>query len=154
LKISGAYTLPVEPDRAYVLLQDPEILGKCMPGCDSLVRTAEHEYQMKMKMVIASLSGNFDGRVRIADHVPPTSFRLIVEGSGKIGFLKGNGLLHLSAAPGGGTEVRYEGDASVGGTIAAVGQRLVDTTARMMIKRFFDKLAAEVRPASGTAGGG
>jgi uncharacterized protein len=153
LKISGSYTLPVEQERAYALLQDPVVLGKCMPGCDTLVKTGEHEYQMKMKMVIASLTGNFDGRVRITDQEPPDRFRLMVEGSGKVGFMKGDGLLNLSPAPGGGTEVRYEGDAHVGGTLAAVGQRLVDTTARMIIKRFFDKLASEVRPATETASG-
>ncbi len=144
MKISGSYTLPVPPERAYVMLQDPAVLAKCMPGCESLTRTGENDYQMKMKMVIASLSGNFDGRVRIVDQEPPTRFRLIVEGSGKIGFLKGDGLLTLAPSPEG-TEVRYEGDANVGGTMAAVGQRLVDTTARMIIKRFFDKLLEQTK---------
>ena len=66
----------------------------------------------------------------------------MVEGTGKIGFVKGDGLLKLTAVDGG-TEVAYEGDAQVGGTIAAVGQRLIDGTAKTMIKKFFDKLAAE-----------
>jgi carbon monoxide dehydrogenase subunit G len=67
----------------------------------------------------------------------------VVEGTGRIGFVKGDGLLKLSPAEGSGTEVAYEGDAQVGGTIAAVGQRLIDGTAKTMIKKFFDKLAAE-----------
>jgi carbon monoxide dehydrogenase subunit G len=83
----------------------------------------------------------FDGKVRIADQNPPSSFRLIVEGTGKIGFMKGDGLLTLTPQDAT-TEVRYEGDVHVGGTIAAVGQRLIDTTSKMMIKRFFDKLAS------------
>jgi carbon monoxide dehydrogenase subunit G len=66
----------------------------------------------------------------------------VVEGSGKIGFMKGDGVLTL-APKDGGTEVTYDGEAQVGGTMAAVGQRLIDTTARMLIKRFFDKLSAE-----------
>jgi len=66
-----------------------------------------------------------------------------VEGTGRIGFVKGDGLLKLTPAEGGGTVVAYEGDAQVGGTIAAVGQRLIDGTAKTMIKKFFDKLAAE-----------
>ena len=78
--------------------------------------------------------------VRIADQNPPSTFRLLVEGTGKIGFMKGEGLLAL-AEQGEKTQVTYEGDVQVGGTIAAVGQRLIDTTSRMMIKRFFDKLA-------------
>ena len=90
---------------------------------------------------MASLSGAFEGKVRITDQNPPSSFRLVVEGSGKIGFMKGEGLLTLTPE-GAGTEVAYDGDVQVGGTIAAVGQRLIDCTAKMMIKRFFEKLAA------------
>jgi uncharacterized protein len=71
---------------------------------------------------------------------PPTSFRLIVDGNGKIGFMKGDGLLNLTPN-GEGAAVAYEGDVQVGGTIAAVGQRLLDTTSKMIIKRFFTKLA-------------
>jgi hypothetical protein len=143
MRISGRHVLPVPPERAYRALQDPDILAKCMPGCEALERIGPDEYKMKMKMALAAFSGLFDGKVRIADSQPPTSFRLIVEGSGKAGFMKGEGVLTVSSADSG-SEVAYDGDAQVGGTIAAVGQRLIDSTARMMIKRFFDKLAAEV----------
>lgn len=127
-----------------MLLQDPEVLARSIPGCDSLVKIGEDEYQMKMKMALASISGAFDGKVRIADQNPPDSFRMTVEGTGKIGFMKGEGLLKLTPN-GDATDVGYEGDVQVGGTIAAVGQRLLDTTSKMMIKRFFDKLAAEAK---------
>lgn len=142
MKISGSYAVPVPPERAYAMLQDPVVLAKSMPGCDALERIGENEFHMKMKMVLASMSGLFDGKVRIADPQPHSSFRLIVEGSGKIGFMKGDGLLTLTPA-GPGTTVSYEGSVEVGGTIAAVGQRLLDTTSRMLIKRFFEKLTAE-----------
>jgi carbon monoxide dehydrogenase subunit G len=122
-------------------MQDPEILARAIPGCESLEKIGENEYKMKMKMALASISGSFEGKVRITDQTPPTSFRLIVEGAGKIGFVKGDGLLKLSPAEGG-TEVAYEGDAQVGGTMAAVGQRLIDGTSKMMIKKFFEKLVS------------
>ena len=140
MKISGSYTLPLPLERAYQMMQDPEVLARAIPGCQGLQKTGESEYRMKMHMALASLSGAFEGKVRIADQTPPSSFRLVVEGSGRIGFLKGEGLLKLWAADGG-TEVSYEGDAQVGGTIAAVGQRLIDGTAKMMIRKFFEKLA-------------
>ena len=70
------------------------------------------------------------------------------KGSGKIGFLKGVGLMNLKSVDAA-TEVAYEGDVQVGGTIAAVGQRLVDTTSKMMIKRFFDRIAEELKGSSG-----
>jgi uncharacterized protein len=140
VKISGTSPLAVPPERAYELMQDPEVLARAMPGCESLERVGPDEYCMKMKMAMASISGAFEGKVRIADQQPPSSFKLTVEGSGKIGFMKGEGLLKLTAS-GQGTEVYYEGDIQVGGTIAAVGQRLIDATAKMMVRRFFDKLA-------------
>jgi hypothetical protein len=124
-------------------MQDPEVLARAIPGCESLEKVGPDEYRMKMKMALASLSGAFEGKVRITEQTPPNSFRLVVEGTGRIGFVKGDGLLKLTAADGGGTEIAYEGDAQVGGTIAAVGQRLIDGTAKTMIKKFFDKLAAE-----------
>ncbi len=141
MKISGSYFLPLLPKQAYQRLQDPTVLAGAMPGCESLERIGEDEYRMKMKMALASLSGNFDGKVRITDQSPPNSFKLMVEGSGKVGFMKGEGNLKFTAKDAG-TEVSYEGDVQVGGTIAAVGQRLIDGTAKMMIKRFFDKVAA------------
>ncbi len=140
MKISGTYALPVPPERAYQMMQDPEVLASAIPGCQGLQKTGENEYQMKMVMALASLSGAFEGKVRITEQTPPTSFRLVVEGSGRIGFVKGDGVLRLRAVNGG-TEVTYEGDAQVGGTIAAIGQRLIDGTAKMMTKKFFDKLA-------------
>jgi uncharacterized protein len=142
VKIAGTQTLNMTPQRVYELLHDPAILARCMPGCESLERIAEDEYAMKMKMLLASVSGLFQGKIRTADPNPPESFRLIVEGTGKIGFMKGDGVLRLSPVDAG-TTVDYEGDVQVGGTIAAVGQRLIDTTAKLLIKKFFDRLASE-----------
>ena len=140
MKISGSYALPLPQERAYQIMQDPKVLAQAIPGCEELEKTGENEYRMKMKMALASLSGVFEGRVKITDQMPPSSFRLIVEGSGRPGFVKGDGLLKLSAVDTS-TKVSYEGDAQVGGTIAAVGQRLLDGTAKIMIRRFFEKLA-------------
>jgi carbon monoxide dehydrogenase subunit G len=148
LKISGSFALRVPQERAYTLLQAPDVLAQCIPGCESIAQTADNTYQMKMKLAIASLAGFFDGKVRITDQQPPTSFRLIVEGTGKIGFMKGEGLLQL-APDGQSTSIAYEGDVQVGGTIAAVGQRLIDMTSRLLIKRFFEKLTEITAARSG-----
>ena len=140
MKISGSHTVPAPRERTYQLLQDPVVLAKCMPGTDHLDKIGDDEYEMKMKMVIASIGGLFSGKVRLADQNPPEKFKLMVDGSGKIGFLKGEGVLTLDTA-GEGTDVKYEGEVQVGGTIASVGQRLLDTTARLIIKKFFEKLS-------------
>jgi hypothetical protein len=133
--------VPVSQERAYALLQDPAVLARCMPGTEALVKVGEDEYEMKMKVVLASVSGLFAGKVRIAEPNPPATFRLIVEGNGKIGFLNGDGRLTLTPNHTG-TEVQYDGEVHVGGTIAGVGQRLLDATARTIIKRFFKKFNA------------
>ena len=140
MKINGHYTiLSTELERAYDALQDPVVLTKCIPGCESLERIDEGEYAMKMKMALAAFAGQFTGKVKIVDPVPPSAFKMIVEGSGKIGFLKGEGLLNLKAA-GAAVEIVFDGDVQIGGTMAAVGQRLIESTSKMMITRFFDKL--------------
>jgi uncharacterized protein len=149
VKVSGSYSLPVGPERAYQLLQDPAELSRAMPGCESLEQIGPDEYRLRLKVILATLTGSFEGSVRIADPSPPSSFRLMVEGSGRIGFVKGDGVLRL--APGHAstevedTEVSYDGEVEVGGTLAAVGQRLVDGASKMMIKRFFEKLSQNVR---------
>jgi carbon monoxide dehydrogenase subunit G len=140
--VAGSYTLGLPQDQAFALLQDPGVLAKCMPGCEALEPAGENEYRMKMKMALGAMKGLFEGKVKTAEQKPPDSFKLIVEGSGKIGFMKGEGTLTLTPLDSG-TSVAYGGDVQVGGTIAAVGQRLIDTTAKLLIKRFFDRLAAE-----------
>ena len=155
MKISGTSHLPVPVEQAYDMMQDPEVLAKCIPGCESLERTGENEFAMRMKTTLASISGKFEGKVRIADQNPPNSFRLIVETAGKIGFVNGDGLLSLTHASQTAT-VTFEGEVHVGGVIANVGQRLIQTTAKMLTKRFFDSLAAQGGQrvnASGASGG-
>ncbi len=141
MKISGSQRLPFPPEQSYALMQDPAVLARAIPGCQSLERTGENEYRMKMKMALAAFSGAFEGQVRISEQQPPSSFRLEVEGSGKIGFVKGGGVLKLEPSEAE-TMVHYDGDVQVGGTIAAVGQRLIEGAAKSMIQRFFEKLAA------------
>ena len=142
MKIAGSSRVAVPREQAYALLQDPAVLARCMPGCEGLDKIAENEYAMRMKMVLAAVSGKFEGKVRITEAIAPEQFHLHVDGAGKIGFMKGDGLLKLTEADGA-TDVAYEGEVNVGGTIASVGQRLIDSTAKMLIKRFFEKLAAE-----------
>ncbi len=151
MKVGGVYRVPAAQERSYALLQDPQVLARCMPGCERMDRIGDNEYAMKLKMVLASIKGLFEGKVRVAEPNPPASFRLIVEGVGKIGFMRGDGVLHLEPAEGA-TMVQFEGDVQVGGTIASVGQRLLDTTARMLIKRFFQRLAGEVASTQGPEG--
>jgi carbon monoxide dehydrogenase subunit G len=143
VKITGTHTLAITQERAYSLLQDPEVLAKAMPGCDQLTRVGPDEYDMKLKMAIASAQGLFAGKVKIEDQHPPESFKLVVDGTGKVGFMKGVGVLHFKPQDGS-TEVKFEGEVQIGGMIAGVGQRLVETTAKFIIRKFFEKLSEQV----------
>lgn len=152
MKIAGSNTLATDVERAYTLLQDPQVLARSMPGCDELKLIGPDEYEMKMKMAISSIQGLFAGKVRIEDRNPPHSFKLVVDGTGKVGFMKGSGALQFMPKDGQ-TEVAYEGDVQVGGMIAGVGQRLVETTAKFLIRKFFEKLAGEIGTEAHSAGG-
>ena len=145
MKIQGQQTLPASRDRVWKALLDPEVLGRTLPGCEGLEAIGPDEYKMHMKLAIASVQGLFDGRVKLTDQNPPEGYKLAVEGRGKVGFVKGGGAFRLEPAGDNETLVNYEGDVSVGGLIAGVGQRLLDMTSKMMIKRFFTALAAELK---------
>ena len=145
MKITGISHLPFPPQKSYELMQDPAMLAKAIPGCQTLEKCGEAEYILKLKMLLASLSGAFEGKVTLADPQPPVSFRMVVEGAGKIGFLKGEGVLTLMEHETG-TEIAYDGDAQIGGKMAAVGHRLIDVTAKLMIKRFFESLGKTAEP--------
>lgn len=143
MRVSGSYTVPAPRDRTYAMLQDPSVLARCMPGTERLDRIGNDHYEMKMKMMVAAISGSFEGSVRLADQNPPDSFRLLMEGAGKIGFVRGEGLLKLSSNGDLTTHVDYDGEVHIGGSIAGVGQRMLDATSKMILKKFFTKLVAE-----------
>ena len=123
MKVRGTQTLPLEPQAAWDLLLNTEVLARAMPGCESLIPIGPDECEMKMKIAVSSIQGLFSGKVRIRDQNPPDSYRLEIEGQGKIGFVRGSGLLTLSSE-GAGTLVTYEGDVQVSGLLASVGMTL------------------------------
>jgi carbon monoxide dehydrogenase subunit G len=144
MKIQGDYTLNAPRQRVWDALLDPEILAKTLPGCEELVPVGFNAYDMQMKIAMGMVNGAFAGRVELADQQPPESYTLRLNGRGKIGFVNGVGRFQLAEAGEQTTAVSYEGEVQAGGLIAGVGQRLMDMSAKMMIKRFFTALAAEL----------
>jgi carbon monoxide dehydrogenase subunit G len=140
--VRGSHKLPGTPERVYDLLQDASVLSVCIPGCQELISLGDGRYAMKMKVVLAALAGDFSGTVHLLDGERPSRFRMVVEGNGRVGFLKGEGLLSL-APDGPATNVGYEGNVTIGGTMASVGQRLLDATSKMMIRKFFERFERE-----------
>lgn len=150
MKLQGERRLSAARQKVWDALLDPEVLAATLPGCEALDPIGPGEYKMKMKLAMASVQGLFDGSVKLMNQNPPESYSLEVKGSGKIGFVNGAGRFDL-ADDGGATLVRYSGDVQVGGMIAAVGQRLMDMTAKMMIGRFFSSLSEVLAQRSGAA---
>lgn len=139
MKIEGNQTLKGKPQRVWEVITNPDILAKCIPGCEKLEKTEEDTYTATLTMGIGSVKGTYTGQVKLADKQPYSSYKMIVEGKGKPGFVKGEGVLNLQEQDGN-TRVAYQGDVQVGGTIASVGQRMVQGTAKMIIGQFFTAL--------------
>jgi carbon monoxide dehydrogenase subunit G len=136
------------------LVRDPEVLATALPGTQSLEQVGENEYEGTMNVRIGPVAGAFSGRIVVSNEVAPESCTLSVEGKGKPGFVKGTGNVHLLDRGDGTTLMKYEGEMQIGGRLASVGQRLIDTASKSMIRQGLDALnkALEVRVAAKAGG--
>jgi carbon monoxide dehydrogenase subunit G len=148
MKIEGTHQIDAPRTRVYEALIDPQILQRAIPGCESLQRTGENTYAATMRTGVGSIKGVFNGTVKLENLRAPEHFRMIVEGKGAPGFLKGSGDLDLQVQ-GNATSVNYTGEVQVGGTIASVGQRMLQGTVKMMAAQFFTALGVEARTEAG-----
>lgn len=148
MKIEGTQELRAHRERVYQLLVDSDVLQRCIPGCERLEKTAENTYSATIQAGVGAIKGVFNGTVRLEDMRPPEHYRIVVEGKGAPGFVKGSGDLDLEERDGL-TLIKYTGDLQVGGTIASVGQRMIQGTAKMMASQFFTALEAEATTAAG-----
>jgi hypothetical protein len=149
MRVKGQQTVPAPQQKVWEALLDPLILAQTLPGCESLDPIGENQYRMRMKLAISSVQGLFDTSVHLKDPLPPTSYHLEIDGKGKIGFVRGGGTFRLEPESESATIVHYEGDVHIGGMIAGVGQRLLDMSSKMLIKRFFASLT-QILQASAT----
>jgi uncharacterized protein len=146
MKLEGSHELRAPRAQVYAALLDREVLLRCLPGCERLEQIGEHEYAATMRAGVGAIKGVFQGHVRLADMRPPEHYRIVVDGKGQPGFLKGTGDLDLTEHDGV-TLIKYMGDVQVGGTIASVGQRMIQGAAKMMAAQFFTALEAEAQAA-------
>lgn len=148
MKIEGTQSLNASRERVFQLLIDPEVLQRCIPGCQALEQTAENTYAATIRAGVAAIKGLFTGVVRLEELRPPEHYRLVVEGKGGPGFVKGHGDFDL-AENGDGTLIKYSGELQLGGTIASVGQRMIQGAAKLMASQFFTALEVEANSAEG-----
>lgn len=143
MKIEGTQKLHASRERVYSALTDPQILQRCIPGCESLEKTGESIYAATLKAGVGAIKGKFTGEVRLEDMRPSDHYRIVVEGKGGVGFAKGSADFDLEDQDSL-TLIKYAGELQIGGTIAGVGQRMIEAAAKMMASRFFAALEAEV----------
>ena len=147
MTLNGSYRISAPRQAVWAALMDPEVLKKCLPGCEKLDPVGPDAYRAHMKVGIAAIKGSYQGSVSIHEKVAPEKFRMVVEGKGTPGFLRGEGSFEL-AEEGSETVLRYQGTAQVGGMIAGVGQRLVQGAARMVVRKFFEALSSHLASAA------
>ena len=126
------------------MLTDTKELARCIPGCEGLDPIGNDEYQAVMTVGIGPIRGRYNAKISMRDLVPHQSYRLVVQGTGTGGFVNGDAVITL-IEENGKTTVRVDGDSQAGGTVARVGQRLMDSAAKMMMDRFFSCLQKAAR---------
>jgi uncharacterized protein len=144
MKLAGQYILPAPPAKVWALLTDPERLAKLLPGCERLEPDGPDRFKAAVKFGIAAISGKYAGTLEFAEKKPPKSMRMKLSGKGLSGFVDGAGQVELSEK-GNQTELRYTGEAQVGGMIASVGQRMIEAAAKKIVDRFFAAAAEELK---------
>lgn len=137
MKVQGQWEFSAKREMVWKTLTDPDIVAQCIPGCERMELAGEDTYTAVLAIGIGSVKGRYTGKITMADKEFPVRYRLIIEGSSSVGFVKGEGSITLQETDDGKTIVTLEGEAQVGGTIATVGSRLIQATANMLINRFF-----------------
>ena len=144
MNLSAVYGFDAPVQKVWDLLMDTAAVGKCLPGCKGLQPIGDDRYAVELSVAVAAIAGSFKGTVSLAEKLPPNSYKLLVEGTGRQGFVKGDARLRLEPE-GDRTQVHVEAEADVGGMIARVGQRLLEGVARMTMDRFYGCLAEQLR---------
>jgi carbon monoxide dehydrogenase subunit G len=141
MKMNGEEIIPAPIETVWAALNDTEILKQCIPGCESITKKSATEMTAKVVVKMGPVKAGFGGTVHLKDLKPPHSYRIEGKGEGGLaGFATGGATVNLETVPEG-TKMTYDVDAQVGGKMAMLGSRLIDSTARSLAGQFFDKFA-------------
>ena len=155
MEMTGEYKIPAPRQKVWEALNDPEVLKTCIPGCQELNKESDTELTATVKSKVGPVSATFKGKVTLSDIDAPNGYKIFGEGTGGVaGFAKGGAEVKL-ADDGDGTLLTYEATGQVGGKLAQIGSRLIDSTAKKMANEFFGKfaeiVAADNAPAAAAA---
>lgn len=144
MEMSGEVLIPASREVVWAHLNDPAVLQRCIPGCESLQQEGE-TLIASVKIKIGPVSAKFKGSVILTDLQPPTSYKIVGQGEGGIaGFAKGSATVELSEAQQGSCLLKYNVDAGVGGKLAQLGSRMIDGVAKKNADHFFKAFQAIV----------
>jgi uncharacterized protein len=153
MEMTGERRIAAPRQRVWEALNDPAVLQAAIPGCESVERTAEDAFQAKVAVKLGPMSAKFGGKVQLTNISPPESYTISGEGQGgAMGFAKGGADVALEEVGPSETLLRYNVKAQVGGKIAQLGARLIDSTAKSMAEQFFDRFAAQLAPVPAVVG--
>jgi len=140
MKVEGDHLFKAPREVVFEMFNDPDALGAAVPGMQKMVKIDESHYEAMLGIRVGPVSANFSGTLTLTDVVPPESVTLIVEGKGGAGFVKGVGYVKFEDLGDQTSLLKYTGEANIGGTLASVGQRMIDSVAKSMFKTVFEKL--------------
>ena len=138
MDMTGSRHIAASRQNVWAALNDPEVLKQCIPGCELLEMQSPTDMTARVKLAIGPVKATFNGKVKLTDLDPPNSYRIAGEGSGGVaGYAKGGASVRL-ADEGDGTLMSYDVKADVGGKLAQLGGRLIDSTAKKLAEEFFE----------------
>ncbi len=139
MELNGAYTFDAPRQVIWDALMDPDVLARILPGVEKLDKVSDTEFTGVMNVRVGPVQGKFKGKVTLSDLREPEHFVMVVNGRGAAGFIKGSGDATLVEEDGK-TILTYGGSGDVGGKIASVGQRLVETTGKSIVRQGLESL--------------
>jgi len=142
MKMTGEEVIPAPREIVWKALNDPTVLKQCIPGCETITKHSDTKMEARVVVKFGPVKAGFNGVVNLSDLQPPASYRISGEGKGGLaGFARGGADVKLDTVPEG-TRLSYDVDAQVGGKLAMLGSRLIDSTARSLAAQFFERFAA------------
>jgi carbon monoxide dehydrogenase subunit G len=145
MTMSGEVQLPASRETVWAKLNDPEVLKTCVPGCEQLDKISDTEFQAIASIKVGPVKARWKGKVRLSDLDPPNGYKISGEGEGGVaGFAKGGATVEL-ADKDGGTLLSYNVEAQIGGKLAQLGQRLINSAAKKTADDFFANFAKAVQ---------
>jgi len=143
MKLEGEYIFEAPVDAVWAALFDPVVLAAVMPGCEKL-ELVDGQYKGDLNIKVGPVQGKFTGVVDLKDVLAPVSYTMVIDGRGAPGFVKATAGVKLEAR-GASTRMTYDADAQVGGKIASIGQRLVDASAKAIVKQSLEGLSENIK---------